>query len=167
MIQQKISPCLWFNNNAEEAVNFYLSIFKDSKIGDITRYDAASAEVSGQPEGSVLTVEFQIEGQYFMALNGGPIFKFTEAVSFVVDCETQEEVDYYWNKLSEGGDEKSQQCGWLKDQFGLSWQIVPKRLNEMLKSKDVEKAARAMKAMLEMKKIDLQKMEEAYEGESD
>lgn len=157
----KITPCLWFDNNAEEAVNFYASVFKDSKIGDVTRYDEASAKVSGQPAGSVLTVEFQIGGQPFMALNGGPVFKFTEATSFIIDCDSQEEVDYYWDKLTQGGDEKAQQCGWLKDKYGLSWQVVPTVLNQMLKDPDPVKAGRVMTAMLEMKKIDILALEKA------
>jgi predicted 3-demethylubiquinone-9 3-methyltransferase (glyoxalase superfamily) len=156
---QKISPCLWFNNNAEEAVNFYTSIFKNSKIGKMARYDAASAKVSGMPEGSVLTVAFQLEGQDFLALNGGPAFKFTEAVSFVIDCKGQEEVDYYWNKLTEGGQEV--QCGWLKDKFGLSWQVVPSELNELLSDPDPAIAHKAMQAMLEMKKIDISALKQA------
>lgn len=159
MIQQ-ISACLWFNDQAEEAVNLYTSLFPNSKIGNTARYDKASAEVSGKPEGSVLTIEFEINGQTFTALNGGPLFKFSEAVSFVVTCDTQEEVDMYWNKLTADGGEESQ-CGWLKDKFGLSWQIVPKVLGEMLSDKDGVKAQRAMKAMLEMKKIDIKALEKA------
>jgi predicted 3-demethylubiquinone-9 3-methyltransferase (glyoxalase superfamily) len=158
---QKITPFLWFNDNAEEAVNFYVSIFKDSKIGAITRYDEGSAAASGRPRGSVMTISFQLEGQEFVALNGGPHFKFTEAVSFVVNCKTQEEVDEFWSKLSAGGEEV--QCGWLKDKYGLSWQITPTVLPEMLKDKDPEKAKRVMKAMLQMKKIDIPTLKRAYE----
>lgn len=158
---QKITPFLWFNDNAEEAVNFYVSIFKDSKIGAITRYDEGSAAASGRPKGSVMTISFQLEGQEFVALNGGPHFKFTEAVSFVVNCKTQEEVDEFWSKLSAGGEEV--QCGWLKDKYGLSWQITPTVLPEMLKDKDPEKAKRVMKAMLQMKKIDIPTLKRAYE----
>jgi predicted 3-demethylubiquinone-9 3-methyltransferase (glyoxalase superfamily) len=156
---QKITPCLWFNDNAEEAVNFYTSIFKQSKIGDLTRYDAAAAQVSGQPEGSVLTITFQLEGQDYMALNGGPMFTFSEAISLMVYCETQEEVDYFWSRLSEGGEEGP--CGWLKDKFGLSWQVVPTVLEELLKDKDAAKASRAMQAMLQMKKLDIKALQEA------
>lgn len=159
---QKITPCLWFDDKAEEAASFYASIFKNSSIGNIARYDAASAKVSGQPEGSVLTVEFTLEGQKFLGLNGGPIFKFSEAVSFTIDCEDQAEVDYFWEKLTEGGEESV--CGWLKDKYGLSWQVTPKRLTELLMDPDKEKAGRAMKAMLEMKKIDVAKLEEAVNG---
>ena len=158
---QKITPCLWFDNQAEEAVNFYASIFKNSKVGRIARYGEAGAEVSGRPSGSVMTVEFQLEGQEFLALNGGPIFKFTEAVSFVVNCETQEKIDEMWEKLSKGG--AKGQCGWLKDKYGLSWQIVPPVLSEMLQDKDTKKSERVMKAMLQMKKLDIKKLRQAYE----
>lgn len=152
---QKITPFLWFENQAEEAAKFYTSVFRDSKIVSTTRYDEEGAKVSGRPKGSAMTVEFQIAGQQFVALNGGPIFKFNEAVSFVVNCESQEEVDYYWQKLTEGGDEKAQQCGWLKDKYGVSWQIVPTELNKLLSDPDPKKSQRAMKAMLQMKKIDI------------
>jgi len=158
---QKITPCLWFDNQAEEAVNFYASIFKNSKVGRIARYGEAGAEVSGRPSGSVMTVEFQLEGQEFLALNGGPIFKFTEAVSFVVNCETQEKIDEMWEKLSKGG--AKGQCGWLKDKYGLSWQIVPPVLSEMLQDKDTKKSERVMKAMLQMKKLDIKTLKQAYE----
>ena len=160
---QKITPFLWFDDKAEEAVNFYMSIFKNSKVGAITRYDEAGEKAAGRPKGSVMTVEFQLEGQEFVALNGGPHFKFTEAVSFVVNCETQEEVDRFWEKLSAGGEEV--QCGWLKDKYGLSWQIVPTVLTEMLKDKDPAKAKRVMEAMLQMKKIDIPTLKQAYEQE--
>jgi predicted 3-demethylubiquinone-9 3-methyltransferase (glyoxalase superfamily) len=159
---QKITPFLWFNDNAEEAVKFYTSVFKNSKIGKIARYDQAGEKASGRPAGSVMTVEFQLEGQEFVALNGGPMFKFTEAISFVVNCETQEEVDYYWEKLSAGG--KEVQCGWLKDKFGLSWQIVPTVLGELLSDKDAAKAQRAMEAMLKMVKLDIKKLKQAANG---
>jgi predicted 3-demethylubiquinone-9 3-methyltransferase (glyoxalase superfamily) len=159
---QKISPFLWFDNQAEEAVNFYVSIFKDSKVGNITRYDEEAAKASGKPEGSVMTIGFQLEGQDFIALNGGPQFKFTEAISFSVDCKTQEEVDELWEKLSEGGEEGP--CGWLKDKYGLSWQIVPTILIEMLQDKDAEKAKRVTHAMLQMKKLDIEGLKQAYEG---
>jgi predicted 3-demethylubiquinone-9 3-methyltransferase (glyoxalase superfamily) len=160
---QKISPCLWFDDQGEEAAKFYTSIFKDSKIGDVTRYGKEGYEIHGREEGTVMTVEFEIEGQKFLALNGGPIFKFNEAISFQVYCETQEEVDYHWEKLSEGGDEKAQQCGWLKDKYGVSWQIVPTILMKMLKDKDSEKSQRVMKAMLQMHKLDISTLKKAYE----
>ncbi|MGA7008611.1 MAG: VOC family protein [Nitrososphaeraceae archaeon] len=160
---QKISPCLWFDDQGEEAAKFYTSIFKDSKIGDVTRYGKEGYEIHGRKEGTVMTVEFDIEGQKFLALNGGPTFKFNEAISFQVYCETQEEVDYYWEKLSEGGDEKAQQCGWLKDKYGVSWQIVPTILIKMLKDKDSEKSQRVMKAMLQMHKLDISTLKKAYD----
>lgn len=160
---QKISPCLWFDDQGEEAAKFYTSIFKDSKIGDVTRYRKEGYEIHGMEERTVMTVEFEIEGQKFLALNGGPIFKFNEAISFQVYCETQEEVDYYWEKLSEGGDEKAQQCGWLKDKYGVSWQIVPTILIKMLKDKDSEKSQKVMKAMLQMHKLDITTLKKAYE----
>jgi predicted 3-demethylubiquinone-9 3-methyltransferase (glyoxalase superfamily) len=160
---QKISPCLWFDDQGEEAAKFYTSIFKDSKMGDVTRYGKEGYEIHGREEGTVMTVEFEIEGQKFLALNGGPIFKFNEAISFQVYCETQEEVDYYWEKLSEGGDEKAQQCGWLKDKYGVSWQIVPTILIKMLKDKDSEKSQRVMKAMLQMHKLDISTLKKAYD----
>jgi predicted 3-demethylubiquinone-9 3-methyltransferase (glyoxalase superfamily) len=160
---QKIIPCLWFDDQGEEAAKFYTSIFKDSKIGDVTRYGKEGYEIHGREEGTVMTVEFEIEGQKFLALNGGPIFKFNEAISFQVYCETQEEVDYYWEKLSEGGDEKAQQCGWLKDKYGVSWQIVPTILIKMLKDNDSEKSQKVMKAMLQMHKLDISTLKKAYE----
>jgi len=160
---QKISPCLWFDDQGEEAAKFYTSIFKDSKIGDVTRYGKEGYEIHGREEGTIMTVEFEIEWQKFLALNGGPIFKFNEAISFQVYCETQEEVDYHWEKLSEGGDEKAQQCGWLKDKYGVSWQIVPTILMKMLKDKDSEKSQRVMKAMLQMHKLDISTLKKAYE----
>jgi predicted 3-demethylubiquinone-9 3-methyltransferase (glyoxalase superfamily) len=163
---QKITPCLWFDSQAEEAAKFYAAIFKNSKIHKISRYGTEGYEIHGRPEGSVMTVEFEIDGQAFTALNGGPVFKFNEAVSFQVSCETQEEVDYYWQKLSEGGDEKAQQCGWLKDKFGLSWQVIPKALGDYVGGADYEKSQRAMKAMLQMKKIDIEKIRQAYEGQA-
>ncbi len=154
----KITPFLWFNNNAEEAMNFYISVFKNSKIGKVSRYP----EGSPAPAGSVMTATFQIEGQEFIVLNGGPVFKFTEAISFVVNCETQEEVDEYWEKLTADGGVESQ-CGWLKDKFGLSWQITPTVLPKLLGDKDREKAGRAMQAMLKMKKIDIGVLQQAYD----
>ncbi len=161
---QKITSCLWFDDKAEEAAKFYASIFKNSKIGDVIHYGKEGYEIHGREEGSVLTVDFEIEGQKFVALNGGPIFKFNEAISFQVHCETQQEVDYYWEKLSEGGDEKAQQCGWLKDKYGVSWQIVPIVLIKMLKDKDTKKSERVMKVMLQMHKLDINLLVQAYEG---
>jgi predicted 3-demethylubiquinone-9 3-methyltransferase (glyoxalase superfamily) len=158
---QKITSFLWFDDKAEEAATFYTAIFKNSKIVNIARYGDAGAEVSGRPKGTVMTVAFQLEGQEFVALNGGPQFKFTEAISFVVNCQTQEEVDKYWEKLSDGGQEV--QCGWLKDKYGLSWQIVPTILSEMLSDPDPKKAERVMKAMFQMKKIDIKGLKQAYE----
>src|SRR6267143_1348947 len=159
-ITQRITPFLWFDDQAEDAAKFYVSIFKNSKIGEITRYDEQAAKPTGRPAGSVMTVEFELEGQEFVALNGGPMFKFTEAISFVVNCETQEEVDYYWEKLSVGGEES--RCGWLKDRFGVSWHVVPTVLVEMLQDKDPLKARRVMGAMLKMKKIDVEALKRAY-----
>ena len=153
---QKITPFLWFDDKAEEAMNFYVSIFKNSKIVSVTRY----GEAGPGPKGTVMTATFQLDGQEFAALNGGPQFKFTEAISFVVNCETQEEVDYYWNKLSEGGQEI--QCGWLKDKFGLSWQVVPTILSKLLSDPDPQKSQRVMHAMLQMKKIDIPGLQKAY-----
>ena len=160
---QKITPFLWFDNQAEEAAKFYTSVFKNSKIGRILRYDEASAKAAGRPAGSVLTVEFEIEGQKFTALNGGPQFKFNESVSFVVNCKTQEEVDYFWEKLTPGGGQESE-CGWLKDKFGLSWQVTPTVLIDMLNDNDPKKAERVMKAMMQMQKIDIKKLDAAFAG---
>jgi predicted 3-demethylubiquinone-9 3-methyltransferase (glyoxalase superfamily) len=156
---QKITPFLWYDDKAEEAMNFYVSIFKNSKVLTVARY----GEAGPGPKGTVMTAKFQLEGQEFVALNGGPHFKFTEAVSFVVSCETQEEVDYFWEKLSEGGAES--QCGWLKDKYGLSWQIVPTILVQLLTDKDAEKSQRVMKAMLQMKKIEIGPLKRAYQGQ--
>jgi len=154
---------LWFNDDAEEAAKFYTSVFKNSKVGKILRYDEASAKAAGRPAGSVLTVEFEIEGQKFTALNGGPQFKFNESVSFVVNCKTQEEVDYFWEKLTAGGGRESE-CGWVKDKFGLSWQVTPTVLIDMLNDKDRKKAGRVMKAMMQMQKIEINKLKAAYAG---
>src|SRR5437762_10119145 len=159
---QRITPFLWFDTQAEEAVNFYVSICKDSRIGSIAHYEEEAAKASGRPKGSVMTVAFELDGQRYMALNGGPLFKFTEAISLVVNCETQKEVDHFWERLSAGGQEV--QCGWLKDRFGVSWQIVPTILPEMLQDKDPEKAKRVMAAMLKMKKIDIDGLKQAYGG---
>lgn len=157
MTEQKITPCLWFDNQAEDAANFYVSIFKNSKIESVSRYGKEGFEIHGQKEGTLLTVAFQINGQPFTALNGGPVFKFTEAVSFQVFCETQVEIDDYWNKLTQGGQEV--QCGWLKDKFGLSWQIIPTILPKLLS--DPSRAGRVMKAYLKMKKFDIEKLMQA------
>jgi predicted 3-demethylubiquinone-9 3-methyltransferase (glyoxalase superfamily) len=155
---QKITPCLWFDKNAKEAAEFYTSVFKDSSMGDISYY----GKNAPLPEGTVLTVTFQLFGQKFMALNGGPEFTFSEAISFVVNCETQEEIDEYWGKLLAGG--KPQQCGWLKDKYGLSWQIVPAILDEMMSDKNPEKSDRVMQAILKMIKLDIATLKKAYEG---
>jgi predicted 3-demethylubiquinone-9 3-methyltransferase (glyoxalase superfamily) len=152
---QKITPFLWFNDNAEEAINFYTSIFEKSKIGTVTRYGDAGPG----PKGQLMTASFELNGQEFIALNGGPQFTFTEAISFVVNCGTQKEIDHYWDKLSKGG--KTQMCGWLKDKFGVSWQIVPPILSKLLKDKDPQKAKRVMNAMLKMEKLDIKVLKEA------
>lgn len=157
----QITPCLWFDTQAEEAAEFYTAIFDNSRIGNITRFGEAGHEVHGMPAGTVMTVAFELDGQPFTALNGGPLFRFNEAISFQVNCQTQKEVDYYWEKLSEGGDAKAQQCGWLKDRFGVSWQIIPAQLGELLQK---DTSGRVMQAMLQMKKIDIEKMQQAYEG---
>ena len=158
---QKITPHLWFEDNAEEAAKFYTSLFKNSRVLDITHYGESAAEVSGRPKETVMTVNFELEGQQFMALNGGPIFKFSPAISFLISCETQQEVDSLWEKLSEGGEQE--QCGWLKDKFGVSWQIVPNILGKMIHDKDANKSERVIKAMLQMKKLDIQGLRKAYE----
>jgi predicted 3-demethylubiquinone-9 3-methyltransferase (glyoxalase superfamily) len=160
---QKITSFLWFDDQAEEAVKFYTSIFKNSKVGRVLRYDEASSKAAGRPVGSVLTIEFEIEGQKFTALNGGPEFKFNESISFVVNCDTQKEVDYFWEKLTADGGRESA-CGWLKDKFGMSWQITPTVLIDMLHDKDAKKAERVMKAMMEMQKIDIKALKEPYGG---
>jgi predicted 3-demethylubiquinone-9 3-methyltransferase (glyoxalase superfamily) len=160
---QKISPFLWFDNQAEEAVKFYISIFKNSKIGKVTRYGKEGYEIHRMPEGTVMTIDFEIEGQKFVALNGGPMFKFNEAISFQVNCKDQKEVDYYWENLSEGGDKNAQQCGWLKDKYGVSWQIVPILLAKMMQDKDIKKSQKVMKAMLQMHKIDINTLCQSYE----
>jgi predicted 3-demethylubiquinone-9 3-methyltransferase (glyoxalase superfamily) len=162
---QPITPCLWFDTQAEEAARYYTGIFKSSKIGTITRYGEAGREVHKKPAGTVMTVQFELNGQPFTALNGGPDFKFNEAISFQIMCRTQDEVDHYWNKLSAGGDPQAQVCGWLKDKFGLSWQVVPTVLAEMMADPDKEKSGRVMEALLQMKKLDIAELERAYEGE--
>ncbi len=161
---QRIAPCLWFDDQAEEAAQLYTSIFKNSRIVTVTRYGEAGREIHGKPPGSVMTVEFELDGQAFTALNGGPLFKFNEALSLQVNCETQEEVDYYWEKLSAGGDEAAQQCGWLKDKYGVSWQVVPTLWIEMVNDPDPEKTQRAMEAMFQMKKLDIEELKRAFEG---
>ena len=159
---QKITPFLWFDNKAEEAAKFYCSIFKNSKIGKVARYGEEGEQVSGRPAGSVMTVEFKLEEQDFIALNGGPHFKFNEAISFVVSCKTQAELDRFWNKLSAGG--KKVQCGWLRDKYGVSWQIVPTVLGELLSGKDAASSHRVMQAMLKMIKLDIKKLKQAAKG---
>ncbi len=160
---QQLTPCLWFDDKAEEAARFYVSVFKHSKLGHITRYGEAGSKVSGRPKGSVMTVTFEIAGQEFVALNGGPLFKFTEAVSFMVKCHSQEEIDEMWSKLSKDGEEGP--CGWLKDKYGLSWQIVVPEWDEMLRNKDSAKSERAMAAILQMGKPDLRRVQQAFEGQ--
>jgi len=161
-ISQKIVPCLWMEKDAGKAAEFYVSVFKNSKILKTSYYPKASEEVSGQKEGSVMTVRFTLEGQEFMVLNGGPFFKLSEAVSFMVFCDSQEEIDYFWNKLSFV--KESEQCGWLKDKFGLSWQIVPTILETLMTDKDPQKVEKLMAAFLKMKKLDIRALKKAYEG---
>jgi len=157
-MMQKITPFLWFDNNAEEAMNFYVSVFKNSKILNVARYGDAGPG----PKGTVMTADFQLNGQEFVALNAGPRFKFTEAISFVVACESQEEVDYFWERLSEGGE--TSRCGWLKDKFGLWWQVTPTVLSKLIRDQDPEKSKRVMEAMMQMDKIDIEPLQRAYEG---
>jgi predicted 3-demethylubiquinone-9 3-methyltransferase (glyoxalase superfamily) len=161
---QRITPCLWFADEAEEAARFYTGIFKNSRITTITRYGSAGYEVHHRPAGSVMVVAFELDGQTFTALNGGPVFKFNEAISLQVNCESQEEIDYYWEKLSAGGDPNAQQCGWLKDRFGVSWQVVPSNMGELFKGDSSPGAERAMEAMLRMKKIDVAELRRAREA---
>ena len=163
-IVRRIAPCLWFDDQADEAAQFYTSIFRNSRIGRTARYGEAGHEFHGKAPGTVMTVEFELEGQPFTGLNGGPVFKFNEAISLQVMCETQEEVDYYWEKLSAGGDEKAQQCGWLKDKFGVSWQVVPVIVSQLVSDPDPEKSQRAMQAVLQMKKLDIAELKRAYDG---
>lgn len=161
---QRITPCLWFDDQAEEAATLYTSVFPGSRIVTVSRYGEAGREVHGRPPGSVMVVAFELDGQAFTALNGGPVFKFNEAISLQVSCRTQEEVDHYWEKLSRGGDERAQQCGWLKDRYGLSWQVIPVALMEMMADPDPVKSGRVMQAMLQMKKIDIKGLRQAYCG---
>jgi len=163
-VVQKITPCLWLDGQAQEAAEFYTAIFRNSKILKVARYGEAGHDVHGQPAGTVMMVAFELDGQAFTALNGGPMFKFTEAISFQIDCETQEDVDDYWGKLSKGGDERAQQCGWLKDKYGLSWQVVPRALPEMMSDPDPARSGRVMEAVLRMKKIDIDELKRAYAG---
>ena len=162
--KQKITPCLWFDTQAEDAAKHYVSIFRNSKILGLSRYGKEGFEIHGRKEGTVMTVEFELDGQKFVGLNGGPQFKFDEAISFQIHCENQKEVDYFWQKLSQGGQEGP--CGWLKDKFGLSWQVVPNCLIEMLTDKDAEKVGRVTKTFLQMKKFDIAELERAFEGET-
>jgi predicted 3-demethylubiquinone-9 3-methyltransferase (glyoxalase superfamily) len=160
-LSKRIAPCLWFDDQAEQAAAFYVSVFKNSRIVSVTRYSEAGREIHRRPPGSVMTVAFELDGQPFTALNGGPIFTFNEAISLQVNCENQKEIDYYWDALSKGGDPKAQQCGWLKDQYGVSWQVVPTVLPELLKDHVSDTAQRAMEAMLQMKKINVAELERA------
>ena len=161
---QRITPCLWFDQQAEEAAKFYTGVFKNSKITHIARYGDAGQEIHGQKPGTVMVVAFELDGHSFTALNGGPVFTFNEAISFQVNCDTQQEIDHYWDKLSAGGDFNAQMCGWLKDQYGASWQIVPRTLGEMMAASDPAKSNRVMEAMLKMKKIDLPALQRAFDG---
>jgi predicted 3-demethylubiquinone-9 3-methyltransferase (glyoxalase superfamily) len=161
----KVSPCLWFDRQAEEAVNFYTGIFPNSRITEIARFPDYGREFHGGAPGSVMTVAFQLDGRSFIAFNGGPVFRFSESISMTVDCENQEEVDYYWERLGEGGDEAARQCGWLKDKYGLSWQIVPRVLPEMLLDPDAARARRAFAAMMDMRKLDIAALKRAFAGE--
>ena len=160
-----ITSCLWYDSQAEEAAKLYCSIFKNSKVGRVTRYGKEGFEIHGQPEGKVMTVDFELEGNKFVALNGGPLFKFNESVSFQIHCETQDEIDYYWSRLTAGGGRESR-CGWLKDKFGLSWQVTPVALIEMMTSGDTAGAQRVTKAFLQMKKFDIKALQRAHEGKS-
>ena len=159
-----ITPCLWFDSEAEAAARYYTAIFPNSKIIALSRYGEAGREVHKRPPGTVMTVEFELDGQRFTALNGGPSFRFNEAVSFQIMCRTQADVDHYWDRLSEGGDPKAQQCGWLKDKYGLSWQVVPTPMIAMMTDPDPAKSGRAMQAMLRMKKLDLAELKRAFDG---
>lgn len=159
-----ITPCLWFDSQAEEAAGFYTGIFRNSKINRISRYSKAGQEIHGRKPGSVMVVAFELDTQSFTALNGGPVFQFNEAISLQVNCDTQEEIDYYWDRLSAGGDSRAQQCGWLKDRFGLSWQVVPTVLAELLADHNSDKSQRAMLAMMQMKKLDIAMLQHAHAG---
>ena len=165
-VSQRIHPCLWFDNEAEDAARYYTGIFKNSSIGKISHYGKAGFEVHHKPAGTVLTVEFTLDGVQFTALNGGPNFKFNEAVSLEIYCDTQEEIDYYWSKLTAGGDPVAQVCGWLKDKYGVSWQVVPVMMTEILLDEKSEKSQRAFSAMMKMKKIDIAALQRAYDGKA-
>ncbi len=162
---KKIAPCLWFSDQAEEAAKYYVGIFKNSKIGKISRYGEAGRETHRRPPGSVMTVQFELEGQPFTALNGGPVFTFNEAISLQIYCKDQKELDYYWEKLTAGGDPKAQVCGWLKDKYGLSWQVVPETIEDLMGDPNDPGSQRAFEALLEMKKLDIAALERAYRGE--
>ena len=164
-ISSKIAPMFWFDNQAEEAATYYTGIFKNSKIVKVSRYGKAGQEIHKQKPGSVMTIAFELDGQTFTALNGGPIFKFNEAISLQIYCETQEEVDYFWDKLTAGGDKNAQQCGWLKDKYGVSWQVVPKILPDLVGDTNSEKSDRAMSAIMQMKKLDIEALKRAYDGQ--
>ena len=164
-VKQRIAPCLWFADQAEEAAKFYTGIFRNSRILNTTRYGKAGFETHQRPDGSVMTVEFELDGQKFTALNGGPLFTFNEAISLQVYCETQQEIDYYWDKLGAGGDPGAQQCGWLKDRYGVSWQVVPTGMDELFENENSPEAERTMLAMLKMKKLDIAALRRAYAGE--
>lgn len=164
MATPRITPCLWFDDQAEEAARFYTSIFPNSRILDVSRYGEAGYEIHRRPAGSVMTVVFELDGHRFTGLNGGPVFTFNEAVSFEINCKDQEEIDYYWTRLGEGGDPSAQQCGWLKDRFGLSWQVVPVQLGELMTRGTAEQTNRVTDAFLRMKKIDMAELERAYSG---
>lgn len=164
LLTQKITPCLWFDDQAQQAAEFYLSVFPNSRIVNLSRYGEAGREVHGKPPGSVLTVAFELDGQAFTALNGGPLFRFNEAISLQVNCQDQAEIDHYWDKLGAGGDASAQQCGWLKDRYGVSWQIVPRVLPELLGDPDTAKSERVMTALLQMKKLEIAALQRAYAG---
>lgn len=161
---QTITPCLWFDDQAEQAAHFYTSIFPKSRIVALSRYGEAGTDIHGRPPGSVMTVAFELDGQEFTALNGGPVFTFNEAISFQIYCDSQQEIDYYWNHLKEGGPVQAQQCGWLKDRYGVSWQVVPRAMADMMSGVDQVRADRVMTALLAMKKIDLDQLQQAYDG---
>jgi predicted 3-demethylubiquinone-9 3-methyltransferase (glyoxalase superfamily) len=161
-VTQRIAPCLWFDHEAEEAAKFYTAVFPNSRIVETSRYGEAGREVHGRPPGSVMTVAFELDGQPFTALNGGPVFKFNEAISLQVSCETQQDVDHYWAKLSEGGDPNAQQCGWLKDKYGVSWQVVPRVLSELIRDPDPARSGKVMEALLRMKKLDIAVLQQAH-----
>ncbi len=163
-LARRIAPCLWFDDQAEQAADFYTSVFPDSRITAVSRYGKAGFEIHGRRPGSVLTVAFELDGQPFTALNGGPVFNFNEAISLQVSCDSQQEIDHYWERLSAGGDERAQQCGWLKDRFGVSWQVVPAALPEMMTDPDPARSERVMVALLRMKKLDLEQLRRAHAG---